>query len=98
MRKAQKIARVLLVDDDDTFRRVMASELTRRGYSVATAASGREALEHPDAASVDVILLDLHLPDMDGIEVLERMRDRHSALAGVVVLTGHGTIDTAIRA
>lgn len=97
MRKSGKSARVLLVDDDRTFRQVMAAELTRRGYTVATAVSGRDALEQT-ASAVDVVLLDLRLPDMDGIEVLERLRERHSSSPGVVVLTAHGTIDTAIRA
>lgn len=98
MKKSAKSARVLLVDDDDTFRRVMASELTRRGYSVVAVGTGREAIEHAGRINVDVALLDLRLPDMDGIEVLERLRDRNASSPGVVVLTGHGTIDTAIRA
>ncbi len=92
-----KGARVLLVDDDDTFRRVMASELNRRGYNVVTVASGREAVDHTARISPDVILLDLRLPDIDGIDVLARIRESHPS-AGVVVLTAHGTIDTAIRA
>ncbi len=98
MKKSATRARVLLVDDDETFRRVMAAELTRRGYNVVTASSGSEAVERAPHMDVDVILLDLRLPDMDGIEVLERLRDRNSSSPGVVVLTGHGTIDTAIRA
>lgn len=99
MKKSAKTARVLLVDDDDTFRRVMAAELARRGYTVAAAGSGAEALEQLSRAGADVVLLDMRLPDMDGIDVLARLRDRSSSSApGVVVLTGHGTIDTAIRA
>ena len=97
MSKAAKNTRVLLVDDDDAFRRVMASELTRRGYGVVAVASGREALDQAVQIGADVILLDLRLPDMDGIEVLKQLRERTPS-AGVVVLTGHGTIDTAIRA
>lgn len=93
----QQKTRVLLVDDDPAFRGAMASELTRRGYDVVAASSGREALEHAGRADVDVTLLDLRLPDLDGIEVLERLRRRNSS-AAVIVLTGHGTIDTAIRA
>jgi DNA-binding NtrC family response regulator len=89
--------RVLLVDDDPTFRRVMGSELDRRGYSVVTCASGHEALQSPAGAEVDVILLDLKLPDVDGLEVLSEMRAR-GVSAGIIVLTGHGTIDTAVRA
>jgi DNA-binding NtrC family response regulator len=97
MNKSAKNISVLLVDDDATFRRVMAAELSRRGYAVATAASGIEALEQAARRDADVTLLDLRLPDMDGIEILARLRERNPA-AGVVVLTAHGTIDTAIQA
>ncbi|MHC4818178.1 MAG: sigma-54-dependent transcriptional regulator [Planctomycetota bacterium] len=89
--------RVLLVDDDDTFRRVMSAELERRGHTVISAPNGEAALAQADAADADVILLDLRLPDIDGIDVLKRLRDREVA-AGVVVLTGHGAIETAIEA
>jgi two-component system NtrC family response regulator/two-component system response regulator AtoC len=88
---------VLLVDDDETFRRVMSTELRRRGYEITTAATGREALELSARGGHEVILLDLRLPDLTGIEVLEQLGKRELA-AGVVVLTGHGTIDTAIQA
>lgn len=89
--------RVLLVDDDPSFRRVMGGELARRGYGVDTCASGRDALEPAASADVDVILLDLRLPDMDGLDVLRDFRARNVP-AGIVVLTGHGTIDTAVKA
>ena len=89
--------KILLVDDDDAFRQVLGEELSRRQYRVSTAATGTEALEGGAAELADVILLDLRLPDMDGIEVLEGLR-RKEVQAGVVLLTGHGTIDTAIRA
>lgn len=95
MTAARKTVRVLLVDDDDAFRRVMSGELTRRGHTVDAAPTGAAALER--AADADVIFLDLHLPDMDGIDVLKRLRAA-DVRAGVVILTGHGTIDTAIQA
>jgi DNA-binding NtrC family response regulator len=95
--RAPKDVRVLLVDDDPAFRRVMAAELTRRGYGVVAVSSGAEALAQAPEVGADVTLLDLRLPDMDGIQVLERLRERNPS-GGVVVLTGHGTIDTAIRA
>ncbi len=97
MSDPSKKPRVLLVDDDATFRRVMASELSRRGYTVLTAATGGEALEQASEGEVEVTLLDLQLPDMSGIDVLARFRERFPEV-GVVVLTGHGTIDTAIQA
>jgi DNA-binding NtrC family response regulator len=95
MTGTRKAVRVVLVDDDDEFRRVMSGELARRGYAVSSVASGAAALER--AAEVDVIVLDLRLPDMDGIEVLKKLRGAEVS-AGVLVLTGHGTIDTAIQA
>jgi DNA-binding NtrC family response regulator len=94
---AAKNIRVLLVDDDTAFRRVMAAELTRRGYAVVAVGSGSEGLAQAPTVNADVTLLDLRLPDMDGIDVLERLRERNPSI-GVVVLTAHGTIDTAIRA
>jgi two-component system response regulator AtoC len=91
----RKAARVLLVDDDDEFRRILSSELGRRGYAVRSVASGAAALTQ--AADADVVVLDLGLPDIDGIEVLTKLRTAEVP-AGVIVLTGHGTIDTAIQA
>jgi two-component system response regulator AtoC len=89
--------RVLVVDDDDTFRQVLSSELTRRGHDVSVAATGRDAVEAACRLGPDVVLLDLRLPDLDGLEVLRQIRERQLPL-GVIVLTGHGTIDTAIQA
>ena len=89
--------RVLLVDDDAAFSRAMGGELARRGYLVDTRTTGRDALEPSASTDVDVILLDLRLPDLDGLEVLRELRARNVP-AGIVVLTGHGTIDTAVKA
>jgi two-component system response regulator AtoC len=95
MTGVRKAPRVMLVDDDDEFRRVMSSELVRRGYTVNSVASGAAAVAQ--VAEADVVVLDLRLPDIDGIEVLKKFRSAE-APAGVLVLTGHGTIDTAIQA
>lgn len=96
MSRPARDVRVLFVDDDDTFRRVMSSALARRGYEVNGAATGAEALDRV-SDGVDVAVLDLRLPDMDGVELLERLREREPQV-GVVMLTAQGTIDTAIRA
>lgn len=88
---------LLLVDDDDTFRLVLARELGHRGFDVAMASSGREALRDMEVAQPDIILLDLQLPDRSGMEVLDAVKDL-SPGSEVIMLTGHGSMDTAIRA
>jgi DNA-binding NtrC family response regulator len=88
---------VLLVDDDAAFRGVMAGELERLHFLVTTAASGEEALVRLGEDNPDVVLLDLKLPDMDGLEVLKMAKER-SPNSEIIMLTGHGSIDTAIEA
>ena len=90
-------ASILLVDDDAAFRHVMANELRRLGHQVWTASSGEEAVEKVEQLEPAVVLLDLRLPGMDGLETLKAIRTRNSS-AEIVMLTGHGSIDTAIEA
>ena len=87
---------VLLVDDDETFRRVLAGELERLGFETATAGSGEEAIRAVAAAEPQVVLLDLQLPDLDGLSVLQAIREK-SPSTEVILLTGHGSFDTAIQ-
>lgn len=89
-------AAILLVDDDAAFRHVMAGELKRFGYQVETASTGAEAIARSEAREPEIVLLDLRLPGMDGLDVLKALRDRSPAIE-VIMLTGHGTIDTAIE-
>lgn len=89
-------ASILLVDDDAAFRHVVAGELRRLGHQVETAGSGEEALAKLDRFDPEVVLLDLRLPGMDGLETLKAVRARNAAIE-VIMLTGHGTIDTAIE-
>jgi DNA-binding NtrC family response regulator len=88
---------LLLVDDDATFRRVLAGELERLGFRIAEAGSGAEAVAEAVRVESDVVLLDLQLPDMDGLQVLRALREK-SPGTEVIMLTGHGSIDTAIEA
>jgi DNA-binding NtrC family response regulator len=87
---------VLIVDDDDAFRNVLTGELQRMGFAVTPVGSGREAIRHVGERAPDVVLLDLRLPDMSGLDVLKSIREKCPA-ADVIMLTGHGTIDTAIE-
>lgn len=87
---------ILLVDDDDAFRLVMAAELRRLGYLVTTASSGEEALRKVAESEPNIALLDLRLPGIDGLEVLKRLRDSNPSIE-IIMLTGHGSIDSAIE-
>jgi DNA-binding NtrC family response regulator len=90
------IPRVLVVDDDEMFRRVLSGELERLGLEVASADSGEAALQRIADSAPEIVLLDLRLPGMGGLEVLQAIRDR-SPSTDVIMLTGHGSIDTAIE-
>jgi two-component system response regulator HydG len=88
---------VLLVDDDAVFRGVLRDELVRMGFDVTTVASGEEALSQADVLDPQVVLLDLRLPGLGGMDVLRALKGAHPA-TDVIMLTGHGTFDTAIEA
>jgi two-component system KDP operon response regulator KdpE len=77
--------RVLVVDDEQAIRRFLRSTLTAHGYHVAEAAAGEEALETVVAFRPDLLILDLGLPDIDGIEVIRRLRDWTKMLPIIVL-------------
>jgi len=89
--------RVLVVDDDEANRVTLERILSREGHVVAHAASGRAALEHLRAEPVDLILTDLKMPGMSGLDLLRA--SRHLAPdVEVVVMTAYGTVETAVEA
>jgi DNA-binding NtrC family response regulator len=87
--------RVLVVDDDESFRALVADRLTRTGHGVVPAAAGEEALSKLDG--IDVALIDLVMPGMDGLALLRRIRGARPDIS-VIMLTGHGTIENAVEA
>jgi len=91
---------VLVVDDDPIQRRILEETLKRCGFETRSAASGDLALqllEGPEAASISLVLLDLVMPGLDGMAVLDRM-SRLQAMPPVIVQSAHGSIDAAINA
>jgi len=88
---------VLVIEDDEGLRRVLEYNLQEEGYAVITAAEGPLGLRAFDDARIDLVLTDVRMPGMDGIEALTRIKAMHPDLP-VVVLTAHGTIDSAVEA
>ncbi len=86
---------VLLVDDEDDFRRATIQVLERRGFKVMEAANGSAALTAVRRERPDIVLLDLKMPGMSGIETLQEIRRLHEDLP-VIILTGHGDFDSAL--
>ncbi len=82
--------RVLVVDDEPTIRDVVSRYLVRAGYETVVAATGREAIRHAGSERPDVVVLDLMLPDVDGLEVMRRLRQRDRGRTAIVVLTARG--------
>jgi DNA-binding NtrC family response regulator len=93
----EHVIRVLVVDDERPIRFLMEKELPRAGFAVTCASGGEDALERLRGEEFDVVLMDLKMPGMGGIEALRRIRDT-GASAEVVVLTGHPDVTTAIEA
>ncbi len=90
-------AHVLLVEDETNMAKMQAKILQRKGYEVDTAANGREALSKLDRSNFDVVITDLKMPVMDGMQLLREMNIKERGCA-VIVLTGHGTIESAVEA
>jgi DNA-binding NtrC family response regulator len=88
---------ILTVDDDDEFRSVVARRFQRRGYDVEHSGSAADALAKAEQKHFDVAILDIAMPEMDGVRLLERLRAVDPETQ-VIMLTGQATIETAIRA
>jgi len=88
---------VLLVDDDADMLSMLSKLLSRRGYAVETASSATTALAKLKKSSFEVVISDVRMPKMDGVALLEKVKERTPRTA-VVLLTGYGTIETAVNA
>ena len=87
---------VLVVDDEDEFREMTSKILTKRGLKVLSAESGEKALEVLEHSRIDVVLLDVKMPGIDGIETLRRISSL-KPLVEVVLLTGHASVESGIE-
>jgi two-component system response regulator (stage 0 sporulation protein F) len=89
--------RVLVVDDEQNSREGLSKILTKEGYQVHTAEDGAKALREAEAHNFDLIITDLRMPDMDGIEVLKRVREKNKGI-GVVIVTAYGEVNSYLTA
>src|SRR5919199_148857 len=90
-------SRILVIDDEAAIRDSLRMMLEYEGYEVVGAATGQEGLVLAEREAPDLVLLDVKMPGMDGLEVLDRLRAMNETLP-VVVISGHGTISTAVEA
>jgi two-component system NtrC family response regulator len=88
---------VLIVDDEKNYPLILSAILEEEGLETFTANSGREALEILANADIDLVLTDMKMPSMDGIELLERIKNKDQDLP-VIMMTAHGTVDKAVEA
>ena len=88
--------RILIVDDEKNIVRSLTGVLSDEGYEISTTGDGVEALEIIQKDPPDLVLLDIWLPGMDGIEVLKTLKTYNSGVE-VLIMSGHGTIDTAVK-
>jgi len=88
---------ILVVDDEANILRSVEGILADEGFDVVGAESGKDALEKIDQLIPDLVLLDIWMPEMDGIETLVKLKETYPSLQ-VVIMSGHGTIETAVKA
>ena len=92
-----EMRKILVVDDEEDVRDTLYNVLKSLNYEPYTAASGAEALEIIKTTSIDVVLSDLYMPEMDGIELLKRIRAVDAKMV-FLMITAHPTVETAVEA
>lgn len=90
------VSYIMLVDDEEDFVEMLSLRLKEKGEHVLAAFSGQQCLDTLKQSEVDVIILDIKMPGMDGIETLQEIKKRYP-LVEVIMLTGHGTKEAAVQ-
>lgn len=89
--------KVLLVDDEEDFLEVMAERMKARGIDVTTSSTALEALDMIEKESYDAIILDFMMPDMDGFQTLQAIKERRPE-SQIILLTGYATVEKGVEA
>jgi len=94
------MANILVIDDEETILDIINTLLTEVGHTTSLANSGVSAIEHltADGNCFDLVLLDLSMPEMNGLEVLESLREKEVELPKIIILTGLMEVDTYLKA
>jgi len=93
----QKLARILIIDDDDNIRKVLQTILEDEGYHVDTAETAKKGIEKSEESFYNLALIDVRLPDMEGIELLTKLRETKPKMRKIIV-TGYPTLQNAVSA
>lgn len=88
---------IMIIDDEASIRQSLSGLLSDEGFEVTTASNGYEALKAIDTEAPDLVLLDIWMPGIDGIETLKEIK-KDNPFVQVIIITGHGTIETAVKA
>ena len=89
---------ILIIDDEPDIRNLISDILADEGYSVATAANGDEANQQISTKTPNLVLLDIWMPDIDGISLMKQWNENNFVTAPIVMMSGHGTVETAVEA
>jgi len=92
-----RLRRILVIDDDESFLKIITRILELEGYGVETARTGKEAIEKSNLGSYDLAIIDVRLPDMDGTDLLTAMRDTTPRMIKIM-LTGFGSAEDRVEA
>jgi DNA-binding NtrC family response regulator len=90
-------ARILIIDDDENIRKVLTTILEEEGYIIESVDTGKKAIERTKRKSYNLALIDIRLPDIEGIELLTRMKDTTPKMRKIII-TGYPTIQNAVEA
>ncbi len=89
--------KLLMVDDEVKFLESISKRLALKNFDVTTAATGQEAIASAEKGFFDVAVVDFQMPGMDGVQVLNALKERHKYIE-IIMLTGHATVDSAVEA
>ncbi len=91
------IFRILIVDDDADYRETYRMLLTKKGYNIETAASSEEAYQFMDKEYYPLIISDIMMPGINGVEFLRKVKDKYNKNIEVIMVTGYGSVETAVQ-